>query len=289
MVVLLGASGYVGRAIFDQLRARGIACVAPAHADLDLTSHEAVHAWVAHRRIDYVINAVGFTGRPNVDGTERERWRCLQANTIIPGVLADVLGRRGIRWGHVSSGCIFHGARADGSGFTEEDEPAFAIGDPRAGWYARTKWMAEVLLREHENVLIWRMRIPFDEFDHERNYLSKVLAYDRLLEVRNSITQRQEFAAAVVDSMERHLPGGLYHVTNPGSILTSEVAEAMRRHGLTDKAFTFFRDEPDFLSAPGRVFRASCVLNSEKLAGCGIRLREIHEALEWTLAHWTRA
>lgn len=286
MIVLLGGTGYVGSAFAEYLQARGMAFAAPTHAELDLTSKDAVAGWFSGKSIAFVINAVGFTGRPNIDGTERERWRCLQANTVVPGVLAEVLGGMGIPWGHVSSGCIFNGARADGSGFSEQDEPDFALTDARAGWYARTKWMAEKLLIGRPGVKVWRMRIPFDEVDSERNYLTKLMKYERLLEVRNSISHRREFAAAAVETLIRNVPDGIYNVTNPGSILASEVAEALRRHGVCTKAFSYFSGEDDFLAAPGRVFRASCVLRSEKLAAVGIPLREVHESLEVTLREW---
>ena len=288
MIVLLGASGYVGSAIAVRLRQLGRDFLAPSHRDLDLTSKDAVARWFAGKQPEFVINAVGFTGRPNIDGTEIEKWRCLQANTVVPGVLADVLGTLGIRWGHVSSGCIFNGARADGSGFTEADEPDFAVSDPRAGWYARTKWMAEKLLMDTPGVIIWRPRIPFNAEDNERNYLTKLMRYERLLEVRNSISQLEEFAAATVQSLQDRIPDGIYNATNPGSILTSEVAEALRRHGICRKKFEYFLDETDFLAHPGRVFRASCVLDPGKLAAHGIRMLEVHESLERTLKAWKR-
>jgi len=287
MILLLGGSGYVGRALASNLQARGLAFSAPSHLELAVTSKDAVAAAVDSLRPDFVINAIGFTGRPNIDGTEREKLRCLTANTTVPGILAEVLGGRGVLLGHVSSGCIFDGARSDGAPFTEEDTPNFAFNHPDASWYSRTKAMAEILLKDCPTALIWRLRIPFDQFDHERNYLSKIMRYDRLLEVRNSISQLQEFAEACVETLLRRLPPGIYNVTNPGSVTTSEVAEAIRQHGLCDKGFQFFPDEADFLSAPGRVKRASCLLSSEKLTAAGITtLREVHDALDWTLRHW---
>jgi len=90
---------------------------------------------------------------------ERERLRCLKENTVVPGVLAEVLADAGIRWGHVSSGCIYDGVRSDGLPYEEDDPPNFAFNNPRAGWYSRTKAMAETMLRGAPGCLIWRMRI----------------------------------------------------------------------------------------------------------------------------------
>ena len=280
----------MGSAIAEHLRATGQEFLAPSHRELNLTSRDALAAWLRRiKKPDFAINAVGFTGRPNIDGTEQEKWHTLEANTVVPGVLAEVLGEAGIRWGHVSSGCIFHGTRPDGSGFSEEDVPEFAISDARAGWYARTKWMAERLLAAAPGVVIWRLRIPFDSFDHERNYLTKLIRYDRLLEVRNSISQRQEFAVAAVESLKQQLPDGIYNATNPGSITTSEIAEALHRHGICRKQFSYFQSGEEFLEAPGRVFRANCILDPSKLAAHGILMREVHDSLEKTLREWVAA
>ncbi|MFZ4683704.1 MAG: sugar nucleotide-binding protein, partial [Terrimicrobiaceae bacterium] len=207
MILLLGASGYVGSAFAANLQARGLPFTSPSHAELDAGSKDALASALDALHPDFVINAIGFTGRPNIDGTENEKLRCLTANTTVPGVLAEILVDRGIPWGHVSSGCIFDGASADGSPFTEIDPPNFAFSHPEASWYSRTKAMAETLLADHTNCTIWRLRIPFDQFDSERNYLSKLMRYDQLLEVTNSISQLQEFADACVETLLRRLPG----------------------------------------------------------------------------------
>ena len=287
MFLLLGGGGYVGQSLIRALQNGNLPFRAPSHQELDASSLNEVRACVQALKPTFVINATGFTGRPNIDGTEREKLRCLQANTTVPGVLAEALRGTGIRWGHVSSGCIYEGSHEDGRLFTENDPPNFAFSHPRAGWYARTKAMAEILLKDIPDCLIWRLRIPFDEFDHERNYLSKLMRYDRLLQVTGSISQLQEFATACITSLQKDLPGGIYNVTNPGAISTSDVAEAIRSHGLTDKTFQFFSGEDEFMnSLPGRVHRASCLLSSEKIISHGIPLREVHEALDWTLRHW---
>ncbi|PTX97151.1 dTDP-4-dehydrorhamnose reductase [Spartobacteria bacterium LR76] len=286
MILLLGGSGYVGAAFARALSERGLEVLAPSRQVLDAADRDQVAAIVAEVKPRFVINAIGYTGRPNIDSTEREKMRCLTENTVVPGILAEVLSERNIPWGHVSSGCIFQGTRPDGTPFTEEDAPNFPFGHPDASWYSRTKAMAEIMLRDHPNCLVWRLRIPFDEFDHPRNYLTKIMRYERLLEVTNTISQLQEFASVSVETLLRGLPGGTYNVTNPGAIRTSEVAEALRRAGLTQREFVFFHDEAEFLSDSAHVRRASCQLSSAKLASLGLPLRPIHEALDWTLRNW---
>jgi len=287
MVLLLGGSGYIGQAFQRVLKARGIGFVAPSHKDVDAADAGAVRRLVQAIKPRIAINAIGFTGRPNIDGTEREKLRCLQANTLVPGVLAEVFESERIRWGHVSSGCIYDGSRPDGTGFTEEDPPNFAFGDSRAGWYARTKAMAETLLAGRPGCLVWRMRIPFDQFDHPRNYLTKLMTYERLLDVRGSISQLQEFSGAALESLLHQVPDGVYNLTNPGAISTREIVEAIQARGLCKKEFEYFTDEQEFLAAaPERVKRATCTLSTRKIEATGIRLTGVGEAVSRALASW---
>ena len=69
-------------------------------------------------------------------------------------------------------------------GFTETDPPNFTFRDPPCSFYSGTKALGEEMWRRRlvprcvgPASYIWRLRIPFDEFDNARNYLSKVQRY----------------------------------------------------------------------------------------------------------------
>ena len=67
----------------------------------------------------FLINAAGYTGKPNVDACELAKADCLNGNAVLPGTIRQVCEDLKITWGHVSSGCIFSGRRPDGGGWTE--------------------------------------------------------------------------------------------------------------------------------------------------------------------------
>jgi hypothetical protein len=87
-----------------------------------------------------------------------------------------------VPWGHVSSGCIYTGSRPDGRGFTETDTPNFTFRTNNCSFYSGTKALGEEVLAGKPNVYIWRLRIPFDHVDNPRNFLTKLIRYQRLLE-----------------------------------------------------------------------------------------------------------
>jgi dTDP-4-dehydrorhamnose reductase len=64
-------------------------------------------------------------------------------------------------------------------GFTETDTPNFSFRDPPCSFYSGTKALGEEAMAGIGQSYIWRLRIPFDEFDNARNYLSKSSATPR--------------------------------------------------------------------------------------------------------------
>ncbi len=125
----------------------------------------------------------------------------------------------------------------DGRGFTEEDPPNFSFRQDNCSFYSGTKALGEEVLADAEQCYIWRLRIPFSHVDSPRNYLSKVMRYDTLLEAENSLSNLPEFVAAAIDCFEKQIPFGTYNLTNPGSVTTSEVVELIQKSGLTDRPF----------------------------------------------------
>lgn len=279
MILLLGGSGYVGSAFRKLFEEGGIGHCSLSREEVDYTDIETLTDFLRESRPEFLINCAGYTGRPNVDACEDDKAECLFGNAVLPGRVAEACEEAGIPWGHISSGCIYTGSHADGSAFTEADEPNFTFRQDNCSWYSGTKALGEEILGGRPNVYVWRIRIPFNGVDGPRNYLSKLLKYDRLLDVRNSLSHLDEAVAATLSCWEKRVPFGIYNVTNPGSVSTREVVELIKKHGISNKAFSFFESEEEFMREAARTPRSNCVLDSSKLLNCGIPLTEITEAL----------
>lgn len=286
MIYLLGGSGYVGHAYQALLKRRGIPFKNIRRADLDYTDIATLRDALLRDRPDFLINAAGYTGKPNVDACELHKHECLFGNAVLPGRIAEACAAAAVPWGHVSSGCIYSGARPDGGGFTEEDTPNFTFRTNHCSFYSGTKALGEEVLAGAPNLYVWRLRIPFSNVDGPRNYLSKMMRYERLLEATNSISQLDEFCEATLACWEKRLPFGTYNVTNPGAITTHEVVARIRESGVSNKDFVFFRDEDEFMHVAAKTPRSNCVLDSSKLAAAGIRMTAVHEAVQEALRNW---
>ena len=111
-------------------------------------------------------------------------------------------------------------------GFNENDEPNFSFRQPPCSFYSGTKALGEEAISGVGQSYLWRLRIPFDEFDNPRNYLTKVQRYPKVYDNVNSISHRADFVRACLDLWELRAPFGIYNVTNPGFVTTREVITA---------------------------------------------------------------
>ncbi len=272
MIILLGGSGYVGTAFRELLSRKQVDHRSISRRDCDYTTVEPLAELIRDTKASFVINAAGYTGKPNIDACERDKAACLAGNAVLPGVIREACERSGIPWGHVSSGCIYSGARSDGGGFTETDPPNFCFRTDNCSFYSGTKALGEECLVAAERTYLWRLRIPFDHVDSPRNYLSKLQRYSRLLDARNSISHLGEFVEAAWACWEQRVPYGVYNVVNTGSVTTRDVVTLIQQRLHLDRPFDFFGSEEEFLKVAARTPRSNCVMDNSKIRAAGVSI-----------------
>jgi UDP-glucose 4,6-dehydratase len=312
MILLLGATGYIGQAFARELTRRGEAFTPLSRSQVDYTRFEPLLECLRRVKPAFLVNAAGYTGRPNVDACEIARADTLQGNTLLPQVIAHACAVTNTPWGHVSSGCIYTGAKISAGGklrvekdltkpdlkavvakepgaihgFTETDEPNFTFRQPPCSFYSGTKALGEEAIAGVGRSYIWRLRIPFDEFDNSRNYLSKVQRYSKVYDNVNSISHREDYVRACLDTWKLGAPFGIYNVTNPGFVTTRQVIAAIEQILRPTRRFEFWENDEEFYRLGAKTPRSNCVMDVSKLLGAGVRIRHVNEALEASLRNW---
>jgi UDP-glucose 4,6-dehydratase len=312
MILLLGATGYIGEAFARELGRRKKEFVPLSRKQVDYTRFDVLLEFLRAKKPSFVLNAAGFTGKPNVDACELDKAGTLAGNTLLPQTIAHACLAAGIPWGHVSSGCIYSGAKVSEHGkvrvekdmakaelhalaeqkspailgFTETDTPNFSFRDQPCSFYSGTKALGEEAIAAIGQSYIWRLRIPFDEFDNERNYLSKVQRYPKVYENVNSVSHRADYVSACLDLWERRAPFGIYNVTNPGYVTTRHVVGLIEKYLKPARKFEFWQNDEEFYKVAAKTPRSNCVMDSSKLIGAGVRIRGVEEALEHALKNW---
>ena len=171
-------------------------------------------------------------------------------------------------------------------GFTEQDAPNFSFRDGPCSFYSGSKALGEEVIQGAGRGYIWRPRIPFDEFDQARNYLSKLQRYPKVYDNVNSISHRSDFPRACLDLWEMRAPFGIYNVTNPGFVTTRQVVALVEKHLKPAKRFEFWESDEEFYRVAAKTPRSNCVLDTTKLLEAGVKMRPVVEALEDALAKW---
>jgi len=171
-------------------------------------------------------------------------------------------------------------------GFTETDTANFSFRDQPCSFYSGTKALGEEAIAGVGQSYIWRLRIPFDEFDNKRNYLSKVQRYPKVYENINSISHRADYVSACLDLWERRAPFGIYNVTNPGYVTTRHVVDLIEKHLKPARKFEFWQNDEEFYKVAAKTPRSNCVMDASKLIAAGVKIRGVEEALEHALKNW---
>jgi dTDP-4-dehydrorhamnose reductase len=301
MILLLGASGYIGRTFASELRRRGHSFIPLTRHAFDYTRFDFLFDYLRTMRPGFVVNAASYGGNGAGRVSEGEREKIMAANAILPQMIARVCLMTKTPWGHVSSGSIYTGAkvlrgdtleieknlgRADVLelfeahperffGFTETDEPNFSFRAEPCNFYSGTRALAEEAIRDIGQSYIWRIRQPFNERQEPCNWLSRLQRKNEVPDCINSFSHLEDCVKACLDLWEMQAPFGIYNVTNPGAMTTRHSAEEMQRI-LKVGPRVFSAEEHEAAKEP----QSNCILDTSKLAKTGVKLRPLAEALE---------
>jgi dTDP-4-dehydrorhamnose reductase len=300
MILLLGASGYFGRAFAGELRRRGCSFIPLSRRAFDYTRFDFLFDYIRTTRPVFVINAAGYNGCFSApDDIDREQ--AMAANALLPQMIARVCLMTRTPWAHVSSGSIYSGVKVlennrwrverdsakpglselqaanpkHFTGFNELDEPNFSFRYPPCDFCNGAKALAEEAIREIGESYIWRLREPFNERNEPCNLLARLPSSG--LRGLNSLSHLEDCVRACLDLWEYRASFGIYNVVNPGAIdvgnLARRVDRAKRTHGLN------WNDRGQVARSSGQSASSNCVLDSSKLLKAGVKLRSLEDAL----------
>src|SRR5580658_7560320 len=225
MILLLGASGYFGKAFAGELRRRGQSFIPLTRRVFDYTRFDFLFDYLRRTKPVFLINAANYCGRPDETGGNTEREQAMSANALLPQMIARVCLMTKTPWGHVSSGTIYTGAKIQNSqsiaverelgradllelfeshperfrGFTELDEPNFSFQASPCNFFSGTKALAEEAIRDLGQSYIWRLRLPFNERDEPCNWLSRLQSEPDISDNINSLSHLEDCVKACLD------------------------------------------------------------------------------------------
>jgi 3,5-epimerase/4-reductase len=226
-----------------------------------------------------IVNCVGFTGSPNIDQCEKEKQKTLDANLIIPVMLANICEKKNIQFIHIGSGCINYGpsrnikislAGPDDAGWKELDPSA-----PKS-FYSKTKYACDLAIGSLSNSCVLRIRMPISEQASPRNLISKLIKYSEVLEEPNSVTFLPDLVNAikwVIDNKK----SGIYNVCSPKPLTHSIILNEYKKYVPSHKFTSITVEQLEKLTvAP----RSNCIIDSSKITSEGFSFIDQDEAIK---------
>jgi dTDP-4-dehydrorhamnose reductase len=219
---------------------------------------------------ELVINCAAFLGEGGVSSCDDHKAETYRTNTIFPAMLADCCKAVNIPLCHLSTACLYDEKRE----YLETDAPIRGS-TGHCGTYIASKVMAEALVSDYANSYILRLRLPFDEFRNERNYLNKLAGFTQVYDHMNSLTHRGDFVKQALELWKIKAPFGIYNVALKGQISSGTVVKKLMDKGI-------IKNEPNFVKS--KTFGSR--LSVQKLIDTGIKVREIEEAVNEAITNY---
>jgi dTDP-4-dehydrorhamnose reductase len=285
MILILGA-GYVGQKFYKALGRLGLDYLSLSRRNFDYYDDTVLDSLIKSYKPYMVVNAAGFTGKPNVEACETQKDETILGNVVLPTILARACRRHDTILGHISSGCIYNGHHQH---FNEDDEPNFCFKSVHSSFYSGTKAQAEELIKGTPGLkyYIWRLRIPFDEESSPRNYITKMLSYPKLVNTPNSLSHLGDFVESCAQCFIKGVEYGTYNLTNPGWLSAQDFTEMWCRvHG--PKKFEFWPSIEAF-NQVAKTPRSNCILSTDKATKAGVGMRHIEEAMMHAIENYGRS
>ena len=282
MYLVYGHNGWIGGQLVGILDQQGIVY---AKGEARLDDVDAVEREIQHIAPTHVIT---FTGRTHgkigdqvfttIDYLEQpgKLQENVRDNLFAPIVLANLSRKYGFHLTYLGTGCIFEYDDTHDSdtknGFLESDLPNFF-----GSGYSVVKGFTDRLMHMYEDrVLNVRIRMPITADLNPRNFITKILNYERIWSVPNSMTVLPELLPILVDLIHRKVVGTV-NLTNPGTISHNEILEMYRE--IVDPDFqwaNFSVEEQRAILAAGR---SNNLLDTTRLETLYPGVRPIRDAV----------
>jgi 3,5-epimerase/4-reductase len=256
-LVFGGATGWIGQKVVHCIKDAGHN---PVCAESRLENREDLIREIDKVMPDFIINAAGRTGRPNVDWCESHKEETLRSNVLGPLNLADIAFLRNIPVTHITTGCIYsydaQHPMHSGIGFKEDEEPNF-----EGSFYSETKIVIEKLILNYPNVLNLRIKMPVSSDMNPRSFIGKILSFGRVVNIPNSLSVLEDLLPVAIQMTLKGCRGN-YNLVNPGTLSHHEVLDLYKQY--VDPHFTYQGFTPEEQEKMSKN-RSNCELDTGKL------------------------
>jgi len=172
----------------------------------------------------HIISFIGRThgeGINTIDYLEQEGKLVenIRDNLYAPLVLSKIAEKNNIHYTYLGTGCIFNEVESTSRLYNETELPNFF-----GSSYSIVKGFTDRLMRLNTNTLNLRIRMPINDEIHNRNFITKIVNYEKICSIPNSMSVLPTIYPIIYDMMKKNIKG-TFNMTNPEYITHNEILE----------------------------------------------------------------
>ena len=278
-VVLIGSKGWIGGKLLSILQTvSGVSTVIVSGVRAD--DVDSLNTELDTLNPTHVISAIGRTHGvigdeviPTIDYLEYpgKLVENVRDNLFSPIVIAKLCSDRNIHFTYLGTGCIFEYTEYSNQ-FDEDAKPNFF-----GSGYSIVKGFTDQLMSLYsDNVLNVRIRMPITAESNPRDFITKIVKYEKICSMANSMTVLDELLPIMVDMALKKRTGTI-NLTNPGTISHSEILEMYKE--LVDPSKSWVLMTYDEQSSLLKSKRSNNMLDTSKLVEWYPEVSDIRSAV----------
>jgi 3,5-epimerase/4-reductase len=231
--LLYGSKGWIGQQVLIELKKTNIEFV---EGIVRAESQDKLIKEIVEVNPTHIISLIGRTHGNTIDKLYTTIDYLQQPNTLkdnvrdnlySPVTLAIICQKYNIHYTYLGTGCLFeydkdHPFGDETTGFNESDTPNFFGSN-----YSTVKGYTDRLMHLFDNTLNLRIRMCLTPEEHPRNFITKLIKYEKICSIPNSMTVLPELIPLLID-MAINKVTGTVNLTNPGLISHNEILEMYR-------------------------------------------------------------
>ena len=273
-LLIFGSKGWIGRQFCEYLDENNILYI---ESDSRADNEKDVEKEILEHLPSNIISLIGRTYGENfntIDYLEQpgKLVENIRDNLYAPIILSILCERYNIHYTYMGTGCIFE-YNDEGKKNNEDDLPNFF-----GSSYSIVKGYTDRLQHMYsKNTLNLRIRMPIINYDHERNFITKITNYEYVCSVPNSMTVLHDMYPIMLDMIKKNITG-TFNMCNKGAITHNEILELYKTHvdnDFTWKNFTIEEQNKILLSK-----RSNIELSTEKLYELYPNIPDIKTSIE---------
>jgi 3,5-epimerase/4-reductase len=238
-VAVFGHKGWIAGQFIPLLKEKGFQVLLP---DIRADDPNALNHYFSIHKPTHVVSMIGRTHGPGcntIDYLEEpgKLKENIRDNLYAPILLASLASSFHYHYTYLGTGCIYDHENPPSHPYCEHFNPNYT-----GSAYSTVKGFTDRMMQLYSNTLNVRIRMPISDEHHSRNFITKIVSYEKICSIPNSMTVLPSLLPILADMVLRKCTGTI-NLTNPGYITHNEILEMYQKHVEPDFTWKNFTKE----------------------------------------------